>query len=89
MGCKDDAGFLQGIFLFLEVVESPFMYFLNMYTIRSFVRSFLHFSLLCMSCGRVASLFFIVVYMCVPTASNAPMSSNMDVLHPTISVRFN
>ena len=67
------------------------MCFLNMYTSPSFVTSFLPFLLLYMSWGRVASLFssfIIVVYICVPTASNAPMSSNKDLLHPTISVRF-
>ena len=73
VGCKDDAELLRGIFLFLEVVESLCMCFLNMYTSRSFVTSFLPFLLLYMSWSRAASLFssfFIVVYICVPTVSN-------------------
>ena len=44
-----------------------------------------------MLCSRVGSLFssfFIVVYICVPTAFKAPMSSEKGLSHPTISVRF-
>ena len=42
-------------------------------------------SFTCMSCGRVCSS---VVYICVPTASKAPRSSKMALLHPIILVRF-
>ena len=77
----DNAELLRRIFLFMR----------SMYIITPFIRFFLQCLLPCMSYGTVASLFsgfFIFVYICVPTASKAPISSKKGLLHPTILVGF-
>ena len=57
VGCEDNAESLQGIFFFLRWLRAYLCVFYNMYTSRSFITSFLPIFLLCMSWGRVASLF--------------------------------
>ena len=57
-------------FFFVRSLRADLCVFLNTYIRRSFVKSFLHFLLPCLSCGRVASIFSAFFHCCLHLCTN-------------------